>query len=402
MRKKYSIKHILTSNGNWWRFYEANKTKIRTGILICITKLLSCRNIVRGYHHYRCENTACIHIKRIAHTCKCKACSSCGKKATELWIAKQNGILPNTEWQHITFTMPDVFWDFFWLNRRLLNEVGKIAAHAVLAIAKTKGVTPAIFIAIHTFGRDLKRNVHIHLSTTRGGITVDLSEWQKLYFDETRLMRIWRYEIIKMFRKHHKNNSLTLPASIQKTLNPINTFTKFLDHQYKRHWIVDCSKATENYNHTVNYLGRYVKRPPIAESKLRHYDGIDITFTYRDHKAKAYRNFTTSVDEFITRFIQHIPDVGFRMIRYYGVLANRVRGKLLPIIYALLGQQQQQRLDTNQKITFASLMKATFNLDPFKCILCGGKMLLELVVYGKSSAHELLSVHRELALLKKI
>ena len=139
-------------------------------------QLLSCRNLVRGYHHYRCEDPSCTHIKRIAHTCKCKACSSCRKKATELWIEKQNGVLPNTEWQHITFTMPDVFWDFFWLNRHLLNEVGKIAANAVLTIAQTKNVTPAIFIAIHTFGRDLKRNVHIHLSTTRGGITVDLSK----------------------------------------------------------------------------------------------------------------------------------------------------------------------------------------------------------------------------------
>jgi hypothetical protein len=401
MKKKYSIKQILTSNGNWWRFYNANKTKIRTSILICITKLLSCRNLVRGYHHYRCEDPSCTHIKRIAHTCKCKACSSCGKKATELWIEKQNGVLPNTEWQHITFTMPDVFWDFFWLNRHLLNEVGKIAASTVLTSAKTKDVTPAIFIAIHTFGRDLKRNVHIHLSTTRGGISVDLSKWVKLYFDETRLMRIWRYEIIKMFRKHHKNNSLTIPASIHKTLNHINTFAKFLDQQYKRHWIVNCSKATENYKHTVNYLGRYVKRPPIAESKLRHYDGSDVTFSYRDHKAKAYRNFTSSVDDFITRFIQHIPDVGFRMIRDYGALANRVRGKFLPIIYALLGQQQRG-LDSLQKISFASLIKATFNIDPFKCILCGGKMVLELVVYGKSSTSQLLSVHRELALLRKL
>ncbi|HLB41296.1 MAG TPA: IS91 family transposase [Gammaproteobacteria bacterium] len=401
MKKKYTIKQILTSNGNWWRFYEANKAKIRAGILTGIVKLLSCRTIVRGYHQYRCENPDCPHIKRIAHSCKGKGCSSCGKKATELWIEKQNGILPDTEWQHITFTMPDVFWDFFWLNRHLLNEVGKIAADAVLSIAKTKGVIPAIFIAIHTFGRDLKRNVHIHLSTTRGGITFDLSEWNKLYFDETSLMKIWRYKIIKMLRKHHKNNTLIIPASIKKNLNPIHTFTTFLDQQYKRRWIVDCSKATENYHHTVNYLGRYVKRPPIAESKLRHYDGNNVSFTYRDHKSKSYRNFTTSVDEFITRFIQHIPDVGFRMIRYYGALANKVRGKLLPIIYTLLGQEKS-RAESIQKITFASLMKATFNIDPLQCILCGKKLLLELVIYGKSSARDLIPFHRELALLKKI
>ena len=203
-----------------------------------------------------------------------------------------------------------------------------------------------------------------------------------------------------MLRKHHKSNSLLLPASIQKKLNHINTFTKFLNQQYKRHWIVKCSKATKNYKQSVNYLGRYVKRPPIAESKLRHYDGSDITFTYLDRTSKSYRNFTTSVDEFIARFIQHIPDVRFRMIRYYGVLANRVRGKFLPILYKLLNQKTVPQ-NAIKKITFASLMKSNFNIDPFTCILCGKKLVLDLVVYGKSAVHELLHIHRDLALLEK-
>lgn len=399
MKNKYTIKQILLSNQNWWRFYEANKKKIRVGILICIVKLLSCRNVIRGYHQYRCENPSCTHIKRIAHTCKGKGCSSCGKKATELWIAKQNGILPDTQWQHITFTMPSVLWDFFWLNRYLLDSVAKIAAHSVLSIAKKEGLTPAIFIAIHTFGRDLKRNVHIHLSTTRGGITVDLTLWKSLYFDEARLMKIWRYQIIKLFRKHHRNNQLVIPRSIQ--LNHIMTFNTFLDRQYKKKWIVHCSEASENYNQIVNYLARYVKRPPIAQSKLRHYDGACIIFDYRDHASKSHRQFKASTDEFITRFIQHIPDVGFRMIRYYGVLANRVRGRLLPIVHSLLGQQKPHD-EPEKQLSFSSLMEASFGINPLTCVLCGKKLILELINYGTSSTSELLACHRELALLKKI
>jgi Putative transposase len=81
------------------------------------------------------------------------------------------------------------------------------------------------------------------------------------------------------------------------------------------------------------------------------------TFTYRDRASKSYCNFTTSVDEFIGRFIQHIPDGGFRMIRFYGALANRVRGKLLPIIFELLGQKKIVQ-DALPKITFPSLMKS--------------------------------------------
>jgi hypothetical protein len=214
-------------------------------------------------------------------------------------------------------------------------------------------------------------------------------------------MKIWRYQIIKMFRERDRNNSLVLPSSIQKTLNPIETFNNFLNRQYKRKWIVHCSEATENYNETVNYLARYVKRPPIAESKLRHYDGQQVIFTYRDHATKSYRHFKAPVDQFIARFIQHIPDVGFRMIRYYGLLANRVRGRLLPRVYNLLGQIQMCK-KAAQQASFSSLMEKNFGINPFTCILCGKKLLLELVVYGKTAARELLPFHRELALLKKI
>jgi len=92
------------------------------------------------------------------------------------------------------------------------------------------------------------------------------------------------------------------------------------------------------HKQNVSYLGRYIKRPAIAESKLKHYDGNEVTFKYLDHTTNTYRQFRLTAEQFIGRFVQHIPDIGFRMIRYYGFLAHRVRGKLLPIVYQLLEQ----------------------------------------------------------------
>ena len=120
MAVKYTIKQILLSHHHWWAFYSKYYDELRVAIVIAIAKLLSCKHIIRGYHEYRCSNPECAHIKRVPHTCKSKSCSSCGKKATELWIEKQNNILPKTTYQHITFTMPSELWDFFWLNRCLL------------------------------------------------------------------------------------------------------------------------------------------------------------------------------------------------------------------------------------------------------------------------------------------
>lgn len=393
-KSKITIKQILISNQNWWHFYEKYNNKLRIAIVICIIKLLSCKNIVRGYHEYHCSNPTCSHVKRVPHTCKCKACSSCGKKATEAWIQKQNQILPATSWQHITFTMPCELWDFFWCNRSLLNQIGKIAANCIKNIADKKAITPGIFIAIHTFGRDLKRNVHVHLSTTLGGLSLDGTQWKSLFFHQSTLMQTWRYSIIRLFRN---TKHLVIPPALLKKLNPTFTFNNFLNQLYKKIWIVHCSKPSDDHKKNVGYLGRYIKRPAIAESKLKHYDGNEVTFNYLDHNTKTYRNFKLTTEQFIGRFVQHIPDIGFRMIRYYGFLAHRVRGKLLPLVYSLLGQNNN---NATPSPTYAELIQKNFGFNPLICILCGLPLILSSIHFGKASIGNLLSLHRNLALLK--
>lgn len=317
---------------------------------------------------------------------------------TDVWIHKQLQILPKTKWQHITFTMPKPLWDLFWLNRELLNYIGKLAADCIKRFAYNRSqVIPGIFIAIHTFGRDLKRNVHIHISTTTGGLTSNHSTWKSVYFDQNSLMRMWRYAMITLLRQQHKNQNLILSEEIKAQIGS-STFAAFLNRLYQKTWIVDCAKPSDDFEHNVNYLGRYVKRPPIAESKLKHYDGNTVTFKYFDHKKEQFNNKGQSVEEFIGRFIQHIPDVGFRMIRYYGFLANRVRGTLLPIVYTLLGQQNRIQKGAP---TFVQMMQLNFNFNPLICILCNSQMRLAGNYYGIYSGVRLAMYHRELALLKK-
>ena len=317
-RRSISIKEILTHDHAWWNFYNQFKDSIRDGIRVAIVKLLSCKNTVRGYHQYACANPDCPHIKRVPHTCKSKACSSCGKKATENWLKQQAHSLPQTPFQHITFTMPCELWDFFWFNRPLLQYIAKIAANTVLKLARKRGLTPGIFVAIHTFGRDLKRNVHIHLSTTTSGISDDLSQWKSLYFHQKTLMSMWRYEIITLFRKFYQQQQLVIPQSIQKHLNPHFTFNHFLNRLINKNWIVNCSTPNKNHAITMEYFARYIKRPVIAEYRLRHYDGAEVVFAFLNHHTKKTSQMTLTTFDFIRRFIQHIPDVGFRMIRYYG------------------------------------------------------------------------------------
>ena len=388
--KSITVRWLFLNGKAWLNFHKIYKKRIRQSIIIAIAKLLSCRTKFRGYKQYKCSNEKCNNTMRVPHTCKSKACSSCGKKATSIWIAKQNNILPNCEWQHITFTMPSELWDLFWYNRGLLNKIAKLASDCIKVIADKKDVTPAIFTALHTFGRDLKRNVHVHLSTTRIGLHKSGKKLKKLFFKQISLMKMWKYRIITLFRE----SDIVVPSSLARRFNNSYAFAEFLNSLYAKDWIVHCSKATSNHTVNVNYLGRYIKRPPIANSKLQHYDGNSVTLKSLDHKTKTFKISTFSIFEFISRFIQHIPDMGFRMIRYYGLLANRVRSKLLPTLYRLLGQNSKGQITFP---SFVSLIISNFRYDPMKCPKCKCQMLLSYSVYSCTNTYNLLLNHSQLA-----
>ena len=316
---------------------------------------------------------------------------------TDQWIENQKAVLPQTTWQHITFTMPGELWVLFQYNRELQNHLSRLAAKPLLTIAGKKGLKPGIFTALHTFGRGLNLNIHIHLSTTLGGLSEDEKSWENLYFDKKSVVSMWRYEIINLLRQAYKRGELRLPKPLKAACPTLTQFNSWLDNHYKKSWIVHFAEPSKDHERTTKYLGRYLKRPAVSMSRLKHYDGRTVTFQYLNHKTKRYKRFTCEAEDFIKRIVQHIPDKGFRLIRYFGFLANRVRSKLLPKVYDLLDQPEKKAL----KIRFPALLKSSFGIDPLKCILCGAQMIKTGIVPGLKWA-QLRNSHPALALSKKM
>ncbi len=89
----------------------------------------------------------------------------------------------------------------------------------------------------------------------------------------------------------------------------------------------------------------------------------------------------------IRRYISHIPSRHFKMVRYYGFLSNRKRGKLLPKVYKALEMTARKKPENPG---FSVLMKGFLRTDPYKCILCGDRLLFTGAQMGKK-ATELLS-----------
>lgn len=371
--KGLRIKDILLDNNNWWQFFMIHGDGLRHAIIANVLKILICRTKVMGSHVWFCQT--CQSSKTVYHSCKSRFCTSCGKKATDQWVNTNIAKLPNTAWQHITFTMPKQLWNLFWLNRDILNELAPIPAQIMTELAKKKSFIPGIFMAIHSFGRDLKRNIHFHLSITLHGLTLDKTDWNshRAYFHHAAIKKMWRARVLKKFLSLYSNGKLKLPASLAN-IKSIEEFKLWLKPLHSKQWVVHLSKPNDDHNKNVKYLGRYIKRPPISETNIKTYDGEFVTYSYLDHQSNHKVEVKMTVMEFIKRLITHIPDNNFRMIRYYNWLSNRTIGKYLPMVYEWLNQNIAEL--ENTRVRWRDLYIKTFGIDPLKCKNCNGMMVL--------------------------
>ena len=120
--------------------------------------------------------------------------------------------------------------------------------------------------------------------------------------------------------------------------------------------------------------------------------------TYKNHKTGKYEKLICTDKEFIHMFIQHIPDKNFRLIRYYGFLANRVKNQYLQIVYQLI---QCYPPSQKPKRGFAKMKIEFLGEDPMLCILCGHLLVCTAVKFGFTKTQLLLQYHQKMAIQKK-
>jgi hypothetical protein len=182
------IKQIFIDN--WEKF-----CKIRTNINREVNKMLNCGSLDNGFIEFKCEN--CGEIKKVGFKCKSRFCTSCGKKKSEEWSDEMVNRLINSKHRHMVFTIPEELRIYFARDRELLSLLPQCSAKTK-DLNKKENFTPGIISVIHTFGRDLKWNPHVHLIVTEGGAgeitawrhtkhinyTALRKRWQKILLDE--------------------------------------------------------------------------------------------------------------------------------------------------------------------------------------------------------------------------
>lgn len=102
---------------------------------------------------------------------------------------------------------------------------------------------------------------------------------------------------------------------------------------WTKDWRVNIQAFGDGQN-AVKYLGRYVRKTAIGNSRILAMDEKKGTVTFR-YLDRAQDNLeceeTVSGVEFISRYMQHVFPAKFHRLRYYGFLHSRQRGRLITL-----------------------------------------------------------------------
>ena len=166
----------------------------------------------------------------------------------------------------------------------------------------------------------MKFNPHIHVLISEGGLDA-YKIWHDIpYIDYTSLRKKWQYLLLKRLREKYGKSEKIKRA---------------IDKLYKnspKGFYVNAERRITNRRSIVKYLGRYLNRPAIAESRIKEYDGKEVLFWYEDHNTKKKIDVRLPVLEFIGKLVSHIPPKNFHMVRRYGLYQGSKNKKFFKVV----------------------------------------------------------------------
>lgn len=359
---KYRLKDIF--DDNWDNFIKDNPNlKIRDVVFKEVDKMRSCRTSELGYSVYECPD--CGELKFSYHTCKSRFCPSCGNKYVK---KRADAILQkcyNCKHRHIVFTISDYLWDIFRKNRKLLDLLFQAVSQTILSWFKEKykkeNYIPGIIAVLHTYGRDMKWNTHIHTIVTEGamGNSNIFKKFEYISFNALR-KRFQKILLDLLEKELGKQNFKTLKNFIYKKSD--NGFYVYAEQKKNK------KQSTKDM---VEYVVRYSGKPAMAESRIIDYDGTYITFWYQRHEDNKIVKEKIHVYDFFKRLIIHIPEENFKTVRYYGIYSKKHK-----FHDKMVMSMKSHTKELRKKLsTWRMMILKDFDTDPLTCPKCGNLML---------------------------
>jgi len=300
------------------------------GRLISVQKralrdIAACRTPFFGGHVHHCDQ--CPQKVFSYHSCGNRCCPKCHQSQTDRWIGKQRGQLLPCSYFLVTFTLPEDLRRLARSHPRIVyGLLMKAAADALQKLTQDPrylGARIGALAVLHTWTRAMLLHPHVHMLVTAGGLSAD---------------RTWVDSKHSQFLVPVQALSVIFRAKICDGLNKAGLLGGLPPSLWKKKWVVHCQPAGRGEK-VLEYLGRYVFRIAITNSRLESFEGGQVRFRYRDNRTQQIRHVTLPALEFIERFLQHVLPRGCVKVRYYGIWSPSCR-KQLQLARTLLAVQR--------------------------------------------------------------
>ena len=121
--------------------------------------------------------------------------------------------------------------------------------------------------------------------------------------------------------------------------------------------------------------------------RIIKYDGRYVTYTYTPRQSQTQKVETVHVFRFINLLVQHIPEKGQKMVRYYGLYARNLLKRAKIILKELAERLKNISNIIIPKVSeviynalsYRERMKKYFNKDPALCPACQVEMITEKI-----------------------
>jgi hypothetical protein len=353
----FTIKNLKAFFIHHSNFFKKFPKKFLHFIKNSILAAHNCRNLSFAKAIFSCPN--CSHYIYRPVTCKSKFCSSCGKIYAEKWANKLSSQLIDKKHRHLLFTFPEEIWEYAVFNRKLLSDFSNHIHTLFKNWFKKQGVASfGLVIIIHTNGRDSSFNPHFHVILSLGGFNKNL-KWKNVnFFPSNFFNNSWKYLLLKTFKEHYPDCSKV---------------KKIISLCYKKNFFINLKgEPLKTDTKSIQYLGRYLMRPAIAEYRITKFENNEVTFWYTDVDTKEKKVLTLPLFKFMGRLIVHIAPKGFKSVRRYGFYARNIKSSIKDKIKTFL----KKTLFKILPMTWRERIIKLYGRDPLICPNCSSTLEL--------------------------
>jgi hypothetical protein len=268
--------------------------------------LLACRTEALGGHLLQCDHCGQEHY--VYHSCRNRSCPTCHRLDTEAWLADRRRELLPVPYFHVVLTLPQELRELVRRHQRDLYDILlRAAAQALITLAADPhdvGGRIGVLCILHTWSRTLAYHPHVHCLVPAGGVSADRTEWRparpSYLVPVHALAQLFRGLFLALVRQERPD--LPLPEAART-----------------KGWVVYCQPTVHGTEQVLHYLGRYVHRIALTNSRIVSIENGHVCFRYQDAQDHRWKSMTLPALEFIRRFLQHVLPEGFHKVRYYGL-----------------------------------------------------------------------------------